>query len=281
MIIDTDNLEASGVKSVLFPGGEMHVEVPTNVSVVHVFAKVRSPQDALLVAEILSAYKQHKKDVYLFAPYFPGARQDRVQPGFGFTVDVYNRLFSDARTITVADIHSEKALEVLVQSKRVFSLHFREFVPKLNIRKPDVVLVPDKGAVSRGQAVAAILGVGDVRFCEKTRDPITGKLSGFKVPSLKDINNGSTENASVLIVDDICDGGGTFLGISEAIRRDFGGYYYPRMELYVTHGIFSQGFDRLAKHFRMIYTTDSFYNGNSEIVKSVGLLQPYLESLRP
>jgi phosphoribosylpyrophosphate synthetase len=66
----------------------------------------------------------------------------------------------------------------------------------------------------------------------------------------------------VLIVDDICDGGGTFLGISDALGSrlrslgDVGGDYI--LGLYVTHGIFSKGFCDLIEKFDHVYTTDSF-----------------------
>ena len=84
--------------------------------------------------------------------------------------------------------------------------------------------------------------------CSKKRDPETGKLLGFNVPAKKFFK---TKN--VLIIDDICDGGGTFLGIADKLKA-----YKLDLHLYVTHGIFSQGFEKLKKSFKSIFTTDSF-----------------------
>lgn len=58
-----------------------------------------------------------------------------------------------------------------------------------------------------------------------------------------------------LIVDDICDGGGTFVGLAKELRAAGA----TRVYLYVTHGIFSkrlplEGIDH-------VYTTDSFLSG--------------------
>jgi ribose-phosphate pyrophosphokinase len=64
-----------------------------------------------------------------------------------------------------------------------------------------------------------------------------------------------TINSAVLIVDDICDGGGTFIGIAKALPKDVKKY------LYVTHGIFSKGLRELTGHFEHIYTTNSYPHG--------------------
>ena len=57
----------------------------------------------------------------------------------------------------------------------------------------------------------------------------------------------------ILIVDDLCDGGGTFLGIANQAEGTV------PLGLYITHGIFSKGFGELGKHFSKIYTTNSYY----------------------
>src|SRR6266436_4439963 len=81
----------------------------------------------------------------------------------------------------------------------------------------------------------------------KLRDARTGELSGFG------INNDIEEYEKALIVDDICDGGGTFIGLAELIHG-----INPGMELslYVSHGIFSKGFVELDKQFVNIFTSD-------------------------
>jgi ribose-phosphate pyrophosphokinase len=55
-------------------------------------------------------------------------------------------------------------------------------------------------------------------------------------------------------VDDICDGGGTFIGLVDALKKKNAGDLY----LAVSHGIFSKGFDELTGSFKTIFTTDSF-----------------------
>lgn len=84
--------------------------------------------------------------------------------------------------------------------------------------------------------------------CEKVRNPLTGKFEGFTVPEID-------RSIPTIIIDDICDGGGTFIGIAKELNM-------PKelMGLYVTHGIFSRGFDELCSFFGKIITTNSYYD---------------------
>lgn len=108
---------------------------------------------------------------------------------------------------------------------------------------------------------------------EKVRDFDTGKLSGFTVPDM-----GEAER--ILIADDICDGGGTFVGLLDKIRETSS----APVDLYVTHGIFSKGL-QILEGFDRIYTTDSFYAQDLPLhgtyVTTLFLLPYYLGGLRP
>ena len=57
-----------------------------------------------------------------------------------------------------------------------------------------------------------------------------------------------------IIVDDICDGGRTFIELAKAIHGS-----RPTAEVYlvVTHGIFSNGLYELSKEITKIYSTNS------------------------
>ncbi len=97
------------------------------------------------------------------------------------------------------------------------------------------------GCVTGNFAVALILGW-------KQRNVETGELEGFGFEYLPP----NTKRA--LIVDDICDGGGTFLGLGSRIKELF-----PKvaLDLYTTHGYYTQGMVKLKEMFMEIITTDS------------------------
>jgi ribose-phosphate pyrophosphokinase len=81
----------------------------------------------------------------------------------------------------------------------------------------------------------------------KTRDVSTGTISGFGLEPCE-----PRGSARVLVVDDICDGGGTFMGLGKVINDRL-----IKADLYVTHGIFSQGTLALAARYGTIICTDS------------------------
>jgi ribose-phosphate pyrophosphokinase len=281
MIIDTDNYEKAGIEVFQFPGGEWHANVPPmygrSGGSLHVFAKFRTWDDVGKFIVVADALKTQGVRIYLFAPYFPGLRQDR-NPGGNtpLTCRIYGNLLNEfASHITVVDAHSEVGLIEAGKNHRITNIEPQRFVGDLIEDAPTHIVIPDKGAKDRSIAVGRLFP--EVMMCqaEKTRDFETGKLSGFTVPPM-----GSAER--ILIADDICDGGGTFVGLLEKIRETSS----APVDLYVTHGIFSKGLQVL-EGFDNIYTTDSFYQyGPPEqhgdpCPRVIELLPYYLGGLRP
>jgi ribose-phosphate pyrophosphokinase len=298
MIIDTDDYAASGIKTLIFSGGEPHVEIPEFAAErVHIYAKIRTPQDFMLFMAVLDALQCQGTAAHVFMPYLPGARQDRKQEGFAFTCDLMADMFATRMpTVTAVDVHSDKALQTYRNYMDVRVLPLGPIVKRLIPVTPHfpvvdggtswrgrvMVLAPDKGARDRAYEVAHAVECPSIGSCTKTRDSITGHLVTDSVPNFIDC---TSHYESVLLADDICDGGATFVGIEKKIHQQA---YNLQVDLYVTHGIFSKGFDPL-RGFRNIYTTDSFYRGRSEVLTNEGatavhvlpLLPLYLESLRP
>lgn len=70
----------------------------------------------------------------------------------------------------------------------------------------------------------------------------------------------SENNSPILVVDDLCDGGGTFVGIAQKIRK-----YCPDRELniFVTHMVNHKGIENLSKNFDHVYFTNFYYNWES------------------
>lgn len=182
----------------------------------------------------------------LILPYIPGARQDRSNPtgDVGFMLQTMARLINSYefdRVLTV-DPHSYRSLDRI---EAVTEYPLGRVYEKL-WKGYNGVIAPDKGAVNRAGLAAHILGKPLV-IGSKTRDVATGALSGFEVTV--------EPGAHYVVVDDICDGGGTFLGLGERIREQ-GAY----ADLFVTHGIFSKGLVDLRKVYKNIYTTNTRTN---------------------
>ncbi|WP_272150062.1 ribose-phosphate diphosphokinase [Tenacibaculum aiptasiae] len=237
-----------------FSGGEPHIKIITDlkgVSEVTITHRIQSFNDLGILLLATNALKNMDvKKIKVLLPYFPAARQDRLmQTGEPLSVKVYADIINtqNYQSVTIFDPHSEVAPAVLNNCK-VIDNH--AFIRQITQQLPDDLLLisPDGGALKKIYKVAAHLQKYEVIEGSKSRNVRTGELTGFKVYA-EDL-----KGKDCLVVDDICDGGGTFLGLAQELKAKNAGNLY----LAVSHGIFSRGFEDLEKVFTKIYTTDSF-----------------------
>lgn len=253
----------------IFAGGEPHVKLKlpfAMIDEVRVTSRVRNMQEFMILILALDALKRNARvgKVHLFIPYFPGARQDRLMvPGEPLTVKVFADIINkfNLDSVSVFDAHSN-ATSLLLNNCKVYDNHSLVdwCLSSLGDKKSDSqfnLVSPDAGSNKKIKDLAISLAknnwVFDVIKCDKTRDTSTGKLTGFEVYS-EHLGSYPT-----IIVDDICDGGGTFIGLAEELKSKVAGDLY----LIVSHGIFSKGFKELSKLFTRIFTTDSWTNSYS------------------
>lgn len=249
MIIESDNYAAAGIETLFFPGGEPHAKIPPELKGdILLVLKLRTWNDTGLGACVLDALWRNRKvdRLKVFTPYFPGARQDRSDGLSPYTLELMKDLFSLYVTPThVFDPHSE----VLTASRSL--LHW--YMPSDLVYTPveDVVgiIAPDEGALERAEDFRAHFYPNAILVCcNKKRDPTTGRLSGYHMPDL-------VKFGRYIIVDDICDGGGTFNLLADALRPSSA---LCQLELFVSHGIFSKGLDAIDPLIERITTTDSW-----------------------
>ncbi|MCK8480434.1 ribose-phosphate diphosphokinase [Psychroserpens algicola] len=241
-------------KSFTFSGGEPHIKILSNlndIDEVSVTTRIQSFNDmGLLVIAIDALRRMAIKRIHLLLPYMPAARQDRVMiTGESLSVKVYADIINslNLESVTIFDPHSEVAPALLNNCKVISNFKFIEQVIK-DINSEVILISPDGGALKKIYKVSEFLGGLSVVECSKKRNVKNGKLEGFKV--YEDDLSGK----DCLIVDDICDGGGTFIGLAEELKTKNAG----RLYLVVSHGIFSKGVSVLNKYFTTMYTTDSF-----------------------
>lgn len=260
----------SAIEPFKFPGGEWHLRLPESPET-PAYARVSgcTADDLVLLGLWADSMHQAGQRAIAHIPYLPAARADRGTP---FGAKVYANMINAAGLdeVVVFDPHSPVA-PGLVQNARIVGSAgvladvLREMGEFGNY---GAVLAPDKGAVERASKAADALGL-PLFTATKTRDFDTGKLTSFEVPQLP-------RSGRILVVDDICDGGGTFRGLAAAagIGRD-------RLGLWVSHGIFSGAAGELTEHFAQILTTDSHPGARrNDVGAHVVELAPYLESER-
>ena len=238
-----------------FYGGEPHIKIKdtlAGVQEVTVTTRLNSFNDiGFFLVAIDALRRMGISSIKAIVPYMPAARQDRVMvPGEPLTVKVVATLINSLQLqqVLVYDPHSEVTPALLDNCVAVSNHTFIEKVIK-DINSSHLNLIsPDGGALKKIYKVAQYLKDFPVVECSKSRDVKTGKLSGFTA-YIDDLHG-----ADCLIVDDICDGGGTFLGLADELKAKNAGNLY----LAVSHGIFSKGFAQLSEKFTKVYTTNSF-----------------------
>jgi ribose-phosphate pyrophosphokinase len=213
----------------------------------------------ILICAVKSLRGLEIKNINLYVPYFLGSRSDRkFQEGENnYLKDVICPIINSLQfeSVTVMDPHSdvlEGCLDNFTKKDNRQLIEF--FIADTNTETFDnVVLVsPDAGANKKIFKIAEKIGfTGPIITCSKDRGD-DGKINKTIVP-LKNL-----ANKRLIIIDDICDGGATFLNIAKIIKEHYVGNAEPEIYLIVTHGIFSKGFDELGKYFNGIYSTDSY-----------------------
>lgn len=203
--------------------------------------------------QMLKFHKAHGHDVGLDLPYIPYARQDRVGEdsmanGMKMFANLVNALQFD--WVSVLDPHSDVASalieNVVVESQAdgfVEAMRHHTIVDQ-DLNNGWVLVAPDAGALKKTAKLAKLLNVPYIS-ATKHRDEKTGEISRVEL-HLGDVR---LSNKNVIVVDDICDGGGTFLPLAGELRN----HTDEQVELYVTHGLFTKGVDNLNKVFDNIY----------------------------
>lgn len=220
-----------------FPAGESLVRLHGNgvVSQVQIEVAFQGNDDLINMLLLNDALKRSgETDIGLRMGYLPYARQDRVcNSGESLSIKVIADLINSCnfKYVICDDIHSDVGV-ALIDSLLHHELSMCAVGLDDLFYKGNTVLVsPDAGSVKKVSGFAVESGWPNLVQASKVRDTLTGELKSFKVDSS---HIGAKD---FLILDDICDGGGTFIGLAKELRKLTTGKIY----LYVTHGIFSKG----------------------------------------
>ena len=274
-LADIMGMEYVSLESRKFPDGEGYVRVPSEsfelirsepvILVSNTYPDSGIMRTILLLEAIgdvrrgdLSNYRGEEPQklddvgpgVYLAIPYFGYARQDkRFSPGEAISArviaDIMGRI---CEGIVILDLHEPMVLENMSVPVKFVSSMPEIADPLGNDSKPDFILSPDKGAISRASEVAGLMDC-EFSYLEKTR------IDAHTIEHTpKDLD---VDGKVVAIVDDMISTGGTICRASDALRRQGATAVFAAC----THGLFTGGaLSKLANHVDGVFTTDSLPN---------------------
>jgi ribose-phosphate pyrophosphokinase len=251
--------ETKQYKAWKFPGGELHINFKeiynlNSTDDITVYSRLNSSDDLiLLILAIDTLRKYHSKSpISVYLPYMAYMQADRdFSPSESFSLKTITNILNglEVEKFILFDSHSDVA-PALLKNCRVESNHeYIEYViNEIGNEQNLVLLSPDAGAYKKIFKLASGIDFqGEVATANKSRSISTGNIDSIEI-SKQDF-----EAKNVLIVDDICIGGRTFVELAKKLKeRNVGNLY-----LAVSHGIFSNGYDELGQYFTKIFSTNS------------------------
>lgn len=193
----------------------------------------------------------------LHVPYLPYARQDKeITNNKTFNLHVFAEFINAIgfERVTAVDVHNKKLTGELIRNFKNLSVSHIH-LNLLSLFPEATVVYPDRGARER-----YILPdfVRDEILFYKIRDQESGKILGHELDV--ELSSLAPKVKEFLILDDICDGGATFLSVARELRK-----LNPtaKIILFITHGIFSRGLSPFIKEEITVYTTNSLMKNAS------------------
>lgn len=188
-------------------------------------------------------------DVTLSLPYIPNARADRrFDNNQSYSLKVFCNIINSLnfKSVIVSDPHSDASTallnNVVVNDQVNCFLILRPLIER--VTKDYLICSPDLGATKKTFDLAMKLGNRELIQAVKIRDISTGNIIKC------DVQCGPLGGQDVVIVDDIADGGASFIYLSEKLKENGAG----KVILFVTHGIFSKGLSPLVGKIDYVFT---------------------------
>jgi len=245
-----------------YPDGQLNVQIDESDKLGIIRQRINSYKDLFELMSYAEVLKYNQIELQeLFIPCLFGQRSDRRfnnNESFGLKIicDFINQI--GFKKIKILDPHSDVSLALINNSEKVSSFEYVRQVCR-EISKEDLVLIsPDAGAYKKVFKYGEDLQL-PVMAANKFRD-----LKGNVTLNIL----GDVKDKKCLIVDDLCDGGYTFLVLGKKLKELGASKVY----LYVSHGYFSKGFKELNEVLDGVYSTNSVKDIGDFIPDSYGNL---------
>lgn len=244
------------VRPTIFPDGTSQVwQLPDEMlnqkeyKIVWNFAEEREIFDITNLAMLLM--RNPDAYIHLHIPYLPYARQDKdVNNSSTFSLHTFAHIINSCNfdLVTAVDVHNPfKTSQLIKNFENITVDHIQQGI--MDRWCADCLVYPDHGATGRYKHYNF-----PFTYFDKVRNQTTGEIEGLQCHELNSVKN----SKMFLILDDICDGGRTFIEVAKVLKE-----LVPdcKIVLFVTHGIFSKGKEVLYNAgISDVFTTNSLMN---------------------
>jgi ribose-phosphate pyrophosphokinase len=257
ILVDTDPLNILD-----FPNREKKITyTPTSPNTICVKFKWESDADFMTLYFLSEKLRSLGRTAYLHIMYLPYSRMDRQMGEDFFTLKYICKFINSLGFISiyVNEPHSDVSMALL--DNAVAMKTTKKLFDNMPWEADITICYPDAGAQKRYSYpnISSVLG-------EKERDPATGKITKYK------LHGEVIKGRSIVILDDLCSYGGTFVLAAEALKARGAGDIYlivAHCEKSILKGeIFSSGL------IKQVITTNSIINKESatDRLKIIGVI---------
>lgn len=224
-----------------FPTGETGFKLtnPDNILTAKVTTLYETNEDIFLTLFAVNALTAVGANVFVYIPYLPYSRQDRIcHRGESFSLRVLlDMISSSGVTFATDDIHNPQSLDLCMNLENYSQSELSSSLPKF-----DMIIAPDKGATSKIIENCQVVNGTPVVTLNKQRIGQDIVYMNHEFDTIK---------GDVCVVDDLCDGGGTFISLAKMLKNTQPNI--TSLSLYVTHGFFTKGIDVIKQHYDKVY----------------------------
>lgn len=205
-ILNLAHPDEGNLKYVLtkFPDGEPHIKIISEINhkdEVEVYTRICNSDDLFVLLQVGDILKRHEVTWDLHIAYLMSMRMDRIidfnRP---FSLKIIANLINSLSFTRISVLEPHSSVSEKFFYDRLLSYYGKNCTWNKQLEfsyKHRCIVLPDDGAVER-------YGPTDSHIIfKKTRDPETGKLTGFQISEIilsEDIEE-------FVFVDDLCDGG--------------------------------------------------------------------------
>ncbi|MBO5004963.1 MAG: hypothetical protein J6D03_06970 [Clostridia bacterium] len=275
--LNLENINKSDIKwhIINFPDGEVSIEIDDEIDhkidYIDIYVRITSAEKLFILMQVCDILKRHGIEYNIMITYLMSMRMDRVMS--------WNRPFSlkvvadmiklcEAHNVYVLEPHSNRTitelggLTMINPMTEIQNNAVNDVLSNTN----HVVIFPDAGAKER----YTNMNVDNNRIIlfDKKRDIETGKILSLE-PKKKEISDSWIKIVSdITVIDDLCDGGGTFVGIAKYIRT-----LNPtcKLQILLTHAVNPDGIKNLYEYYDNITITNSYANWTNN--KKINVLE--------
>lgn len=239
-----------------FPDGQINIHIHNinRKDTIKIISRIVSSDDIFILMQIQDILSRNEIEVsQIVIPYLLCARQDRVidfEQSFSLKIisNVINSF--NAECIYIYSPHSEKTLKLI---KNSIAIEPFEYFKQTKYDVDYFIALPDDGAYKHFSDSIPYTPL----ICKKKRDIKTNQLSGFEISNPEVYNDKSKD---ILLIDDLCDGGGTFCGLYEEIKK----LQPNKISLFISHAIQIEGIEKVAKLYDNVFITNTYKEWQEE-----------------